>query len=404
MKKRSLLLFFLVLTLLCPLVSASAATYYYVHGTSFVKIRELPDSGARVKESYRADFAVVSYKKYDATWAYVHFSDGAEGYVMRKYLKSSSTSTAYVKSDDSALRAGPATSFAQTATLYQGDRVRVLSSGSSWSYVTADAGTGYIRKSLLSSKAVKKSGNAATPYTAYIRNPAGRTVNVRQGAGKGYAVAGELNPGTEVTVEHINGSWSRISSPLAGWVMNTYLTKTAPAPTPTLEPGTTPTPTKDPEAGKVRYITSKNGKGVNVRRGPSEKGYAVAITLPVGTKVTLLSTDKNGWCKIKSSAMLGTGYVKKEYLSKRQPGVTATPGPGETPKPTKEPFNSFAAAIVNPNGRKVNIRRDAGMGYATITQLEPGTGLTVIDEKGSWYKVEFPGGTGYVKKEYVQKK
>ncbi|MBQ9211219.1 MAG: SH3 domain-containing protein [Clostridia bacterium] len=402
MKKRSLLLFLLVLTLVFPLVSASAATYYYVSGTSSLKIREKPDATSKVKDSYRADFAVVSYKKYDTNWAYVHFSDGAEGYVMRKYLKASSTSTAYVTKDNSALRSGPATSFGQTATLYQGDKVKVLSSGATWSYVSASAGTGYIKKSLLSDKVVKKSGNAGTPYTAYVKNPSGRTVNVRRGAGKGYAVDGELEPGTEVTVEQVNGSWSRISDPISGWMMNSYLTKTAPAPTNTPDPNATPVPTKDPSAGKVRYITSANGKSVNVRRGPSEKGYAVMISLPVGSEVTLVSTEK-GWSKITSTAMLGAGYVKNEFLSSKKPGVTATPKPGETPAPTKAPYNSFSATITNPNGGKVNIRRDAGLGYATVTQLEPGTKITVLDEKGNWYKISFDDGSGYVKKEYVKK-
>ena len=123
MKKRSVLLVLLAVMITLPLFPASAATYYYVNGTSFLRIRELPDSGARVKDSYRQDFAVVSYKKYDANWAYVHFSDGAEGYVMRKYLKSSSTSTAYVTKDGASMRSGPSASFKQTATLYQGDKV-----------------------------------------------------------------------------------------------------------------------------------------------------------------------------------------------------------------------------------------------------------------------------------------
>ena len=400
MKKRSIFLLLLVLTLVLPLVSASAATYYYVSGTSSLKIREKPDSTAKVKDSYRADFAVVSYKKYNTDWAYVHFSDGAEGYVMRKYLKSSSTSTMYVTKDKTPLRGGPATSFSQTGTLYQGDKVKVLTSGATWSYVSGDAGTGYVKKSLLSSKAVKKSGNAGTPYTAYVNNPAGRTVNVRKGAGTNYAVLTELDPGTEVTVEEVSGSWSRISGPASGWMMKSYLSKTAPDPTPTLAPGETAAPTKNPTAGKIRYITSPNGKSVNVRHGPSEKGYAVRASLDVGTEVTVVSSE-NGWSKIKCGVL--TGYVKNEYLTSKKPGTTNTPKPGETPAPTKAPYKSFTGTIASSNGKSVNVRRAAGTGYATITQIKDGEKVTVVDESGNWYKITYDGITGYVMKEYVKK-
>ena len=131
-------------------------------------------------------------------------------------------------------------------------------------------------------------------------------------------------------------------------------------------------------------------------------GYNL-IALPVGTKVTVISTE-NGWSKISSSAMLGNGYVKTKYLTSQKPGTTPTPKPGETAKPTATPFASYEAKVVNPNGNKVNLRKGAGMGYATINQLEPGTSLTVIGEKGDWFNVKYGSTTGYMKKEYVAKK
>lgn len=402
MKKRSLLLFLMVLSLVLPLVGADAATYYYVGGTSSLRLRESPDQSGKILASYAADYAVVSFKKYNSTWAYVHFSDGAEGYVMRKFLKSSSSATMYVTKDDTPLRSGPSTARTQTGTMFQGDKVKVITKGAVWSYVSGTAGTGYVKKSLLSSTKVKKSGNASVPYTAYVTNKTGRTVNVRKGPGKEYAVDAELEPGTAVYVVRIQGNWSEITSPVSGYMMSSYLTKTAPDPTDTPEPGSTATPA--PKASKAtRYITSPNGKSVNVRRGPSEKGYAVAIALPVGTKVTVISTE-NGWSKISSSAMLGNGYVKTKYLTSQKPGTTPTPKPGETAKPTATPFASYKAKVVNPNGNKVNLRKGAGMGYATITQLEPGTSLTVIGEKGDWFNVKYGSTTGYMKKEYVAKK
>lgn len=404
MKKRfTLLLTALVLlaTMVLP-IAASAATYYYVSGTSSVKLRANPNTDAETKSVYRKDFAVVSYKKYDKNWAYVHLSDGGQGYMMTKYLKASSSFTGYIRKDDTPLRSGPAETYGQSATLYQGDKVKVMTHGNTWSYVSGTAGTGYVKNTQISSTEVKRSGNAGTPYTAWVVNPNNRTVNVRVGPGKKYAIDVELDPGTQVTVEHVENGWCELSEPVSGWMMSNYLTKTPPAPTPTLAPGETPTPTKAPTTSKrIRYITSPNGKSVNVRHGPNEKGYAVVATIAVGSEVTVLSSE-NGWSRITGSGIT-SGYVKNSYLTSLKPGTTRTPKPGETPKPTKEPFASFTGTVYSENGRSVNLRQGAGMGYATLTQVPSGTQVTVSDETSGWYKVSFDEFSGWMKKEYVKK-
>ena len=98
-----------------------------------------------------------------------------------------------------------------------------------------------------------------------------------------------------------------------------------------------------------------------------------------------------------------TGYVRNEFLTSVKPGTTATPKPGTTPVPPKPAFKSFTGTIVSSNGKAVNLRRDAGTGYATITQIQPGEKVKVTDEKGNWYKVTYGGSTGYVKKEFIKK-
>ena len=69
-------------------------------------------------------------------------------------------------------------------------------------------------------------------------------------------------------------------------------------------------------AGSVRYIKSPNGKKVNVRTGPSEKGYAVASQLEPGTEVNLISSSK-GWAKIRVNGFVV--YVKTKYLTTKAP-------------------------------------------------------------------------------------
>lgn len=63
-------------------------------------------------------------------------------------------------------------------------------------------------------------------YTRYVKTNSGVGVNVRSGAGTGYSKVGALADGTGVTVIETNGNWSKISSPLSGWVSSDYLVST----------------------------------------------------------------------------------------------------------------------------------------------------------------------------------
>ncbi len=85
---------------------------------------------------------------------------------------------------------------------------------------------------------VRGSGNAAlalwcmvvllgTAVTARAHTVTADYLNVRSGPGFGYSVIGTLRYGTVVTVVGTSGSWSKISSPRAGWVYSSYLSNTA---------------------------------------------------------------------------------------------------------------------------------------------------------------------------------
>lgn len=71
--------------------------------------------------------------------------------------------------------------------------------------------------------ATENTGNVTTStYTRYVSTNS-KNLNVRSGAGTGYSIVESLRKGTQVTVAESNGSWSRIISPVSGWVSNTYL-------------------------------------------------------------------------------------------------------------------------------------------------------------------------------------
>ena len=69
----------------------------------------------------------------------------------------------------------------------------------------------------------ENTGNVTTStYTRYV-STSSKNLNVRSEAGTDKSIVGSLRKGTQVTVAESNGSWSRIISPISGWVSNTYL-------------------------------------------------------------------------------------------------------------------------------------------------------------------------------------
>ena len=69
----------------------------------------------------------------------------------------------------------------------------------------------------------ENTGNVTTSsYTRYV-STSSKNLNVRSGAGTSYSIVGKLSKGTAVTVTQVNGSWSYITSPVTGWVSNSYL-------------------------------------------------------------------------------------------------------------------------------------------------------------------------------------
>lgn len=97
-----------------------------------------------------------------------------------------------------------------------------------------------------------------TTYTRYVNAKIG--LNVRNSV-NGKIISGLVN-GTRVTVAETNGSWSRITSPVSGWVSSSYLSAS---------PVATSIPTTNTAKTKItRYTTGRykvNASVLNVRYG-----------------------------------------------------------------------------------------------------------------------------------------
>lgn len=106
----------------------------------------------------------------------------------------------------------------------------------------------------------ENTGNVTTStYTRYVSTNS-KNLNVRNGAGY-YSIIGSLRRGTAVTVAETSGNWSRITSPVSGWVSSSYLSSSY--------PGTTII--TGYRTGKYRVTRVSRNSVLCVRTGPSTK-------------------------------------------------------------------------------------------------------------------------------------
>ncbi|MEI4804391.1 SH3 domain-containing protein [Bacillus sp. NPDC077411] len=134
--------------------------------------------------------------------------------------------------------------------------------------------------------------------------------------------------------------------------------------------------TKPHDSGN-QYIV--NADAVNVRSEPNTQSEIVTV-LPNGKFVTV-QEEQEGWYKVIQNGT--SGYVKKEFLSNAdQPlvkGITVQGG------------SSYYVATPT-----LKVRSGAGTNTAIIGSLTNGTQIQVVENMGTWYKIRYGSGYGYV--------
>ena len=223
MKKKGIVFLLIVLIALLPVCTALAG---YRVNTTWLKARAKPSYSATVVDSYRRDFAVSILGTYKGGWARVRFlPSGNTAYVQSKYLSKSSSYTAYISKDNTVVHTGPAISFKSLGKLGKGAKVKVLSHGSAFDYVSTSKGKGYIRNTHLTSSRPSTGSKAkSSSKNAHIKNPRNRTVNLRTGPGKKYKVVAEYRPGTKVTLLQRGSAWCKVKvGGRTGYIMRKYI-------------------------------------------------------------------------------------------------------------------------------------------------------------------------------------
>lgn len=204
------------------------------------------------------------------------------------------------------LRATPSRTGIVLASYPTGTAVTVLETKNGWCRVnTRDGRSGYMMAKYLTLHEAatpsdldiqRRSGDTGT--SVWVISSNGRAVNLRAGAGLHFTSLGLFNVGTQGKMLSSGADWSyiRIGSK-EGYMMTRYLTELPPEQS-----------RKNDVSGS--YVTSRNGRNVNLRTGPGLQ-FDIIASIPVGTRLTINAVGTN-WAYV--TIGVTSGYMMREFV------------------------------------------------------------------------------------------
>lgn len=205
------------------------------------------------------------------------------------------------------------------------------------------------------------------------------------GSGKALFV---LKKGARVTVTAVKGNVARVTyKGKTGYLLTSYLTLAAQA--------------QPKAAAKAEPKTQAVLRETIVYKAASASSQKLT-RLRAGEKVQVLAA-KGNWVKVARDGQ--TGFVPKTAFTapaaKAPATLKPTAAPKPTPKPTATPAPKPAATPADEGGTAMTTTRNARV-YVRASQsaaskkVPAGTQVTMLSEKGGWYKVRRGGITGFM--------
>lgn len=118
-----------------------------------------------------------------------------------------------------------------------------------------------------------------------------------------------------------------------------------------------------------------------------------ASSKPVETKIEQIKEEKKvseSTPEVQSSTPITS--PAPSHSQPPQPSKTVSPSPSilQTPEPPLTPSLSYRSAFVV--WSYVNLRDGPGMNYKVIGTAKKGTSITILEEKGNWFRVRLENG------------
>ncbi|NGU43028.1 SH3 domain-containing protein [Clostridium perfringens] len=221
------------------------------------------------------------------------------------------------------------------------------------------------------------------------------SLNVRSSASTSSKVIGSLSGNTKVTIIEEEGAFYKIEYKGShGYVAKEYVKDVT-------ESNNSNQGTQTPEKPSNPESTEKTGivnvsSSLNVRSSASTSSKVIG-SLSGNTKVIIVGED-GAFYKIEYKGSYG--YVAKEYVKDITESNNSNQGTQTSEKPST-PESTEKTGIVNVSS-SLNVREGASTSSKVIGSLSGNTKVTIIEEEGAFYKIEYKGSHGYVAKEYVK--
>lgn len=138
---------------------------------------------------------------------------------------------------------------------------------------------------------------------------------------------------------------------------------------------------------KIGFVVTERDP-LNVRED-SNKNAKVIGTIPKGGEVSIIS-DSGEWYAIDYFGKIG--YVSKSYISFDKEDI---------PKEDSSNNVKKQQGRVNTEKDPLNIRKEPSASSKIIGTVPKDSTVSITDESGDWYIIEYKGGIGYVAKEYI---
>ena len=312
--------------------------------------------------------------------------NGQQGYVLKTYVRITSTGSSSGSSNGSTtvqgygvttgsvnFRKGAGTGYAIITKLSQGTELTIYGKSNGWYYVSANGQTGYV-----SSDYVKEtqSGSSSSDTSSPSSSTQGSgvttgSVNLRSGPSTGHTILARLAKGTELTIYGSSNGWYSVAANgKTGYISGDYVKVTSTGSSSTSSGGT-------PATGKTWSGVVVN-EWVRMRSSTDLSSQNNIVgTYDVGTQVTILGQTGDFYLVSVNGKQ---GYMHKDYVQ-----VT-----GEN-----------ASTISGVTSANVYLRQGPGSGYSVLTTLAKGTGLVILGSSGDYYQAQAGSYTGYLVKKYV---
>lgn len=368
-----------------------------------VNLRKLPMTDSDIVKVVQKNNA-VSIVGQCGDWYQVEFG-GKTGYIAAQYLtldgQTGSTESGSAVLDNLYdqsksgrtttrvnLRKSPSTSASIVSVVDKNGSLTVLGENSGWYKISCGGHEGYISQAYVtltsSSSGSTDAAGSDSLYATPVTAQAVERVNLRKSPSTSASILKVVAASQSVSVLGENGSWYKVSfSGREGYISKNYLRLDGDGSDAVVPDGFTSYP-----AARSGYTTDR----VNMRAEASSDAK-IAKVLNKNVSVSLLG-EQGGFYQVKYDSTVG--YISKDYVAL---GTTDT-GDSSSSSSSSSSDTLYSQSKAASTTVQVNMRKEPE--GEVLFRLPKGTAVTLLGERGGWYKVSYSQSVGYISKDYVQ--